>query len=598
MFSVVVPGTAAMMYYGMEYGAARVRNVEREARMRFLATSISYAVRNYVVMGGNEIIGEVVAEALNKNIGPEVMVTKALVSDSDGTELYLYNDPPPEPLRVESVTAAVENDEGGEKTRLGSVRLEYYTRDSLENEKTHQIITIGNTLAGMFQVFYRNKALFQAKELMDTVRQDRNILYCHITGNNNLLHFSYRARGAGVEKNMTAERLRMSLSVNHARPIIIQDVAATQQYGKVIEASILIEQGNKKLGVVRIGYSLKSWTERVMRQRLIMSLLIAGLTALSLGFSFALARGISSPIIRLTRVARNAAGIAPRAEIDFADAERDVDEIAASFETIAAKLRNRNDEVGDLAVSFSSLILSLQHRVRELRQFYGKACQADRLFAMGQLSAGIAHEINNPLAIISTYVQLIGKRHDIDDELKGEISIIYEEINRIAEKVGDLMTFAQDSAIKPEKADLHDIARKTLHMMRHQFTKRSIEVVENFGSEPIFVNADQNKVKQVILNIALNALQSMDDGGAITLVSCADAGGGTASLSIKDSGYGISAEDLPRIFDPFFTRRKIGEGTGLGLAISYSIIKAHGGDIEVFSEAGNGAEFVIRLPVA
>lgn len=596
LLTAAVPGTAALMYFGMEYGSSRIRNVERDARMHFLATSIAFAVRNYVVMGGDKIISDVVAEALNKNIGPELIVTKVAVTGASGQTIYTYDDPPPGPRKVNNISAPIENEEQGVKTVLGNVRLEYYSRDPAEYEKTHQIITIGNTLAAMFQVFYRNKALFQAKELMDTVRNDRNVLYCYINGEKGRTHFSYRRVRAGDVRSMTRHGQEQSLSVNHARPISIQDIAAPPRYGKVIEVAILIEQDNQKLGVVRIGYSLKSWLERVQRQRLYMSLTISGLMALSLALSLLLSRGVSSPIVKLTRVARESAGFSTGGEIDFTDAERDVDRIASSFENIASRLKRRNDEIGDLADSFSSLLSELKRRVGELRHFYAKVNQADRLFAMGQLAAGIAHEINNPLAIISTYVQIIGKRSDIDDEVKKEIGIIYEEINRIAEKVSDLMNFAQEGELKSERGDLNELVSRTLKMMRHQFSKKSIAVVEDYAPGELLVDVDRNKIRQVMLNLLINALQSMESG--TLTVKTARAEDGCASVRVTDTGCGISPEDMPRIFDPFFTKRKVGEGTGLGLAISYSIMQSHGGTIEVESEPGKGASFIVKLPCA
>jgi len=602
VFSLLVLATALMMYYGVELRTERVREAHSSESMSFIVDSISFGIRNYVVTADSDLIGQVVGEVLNKTIDPEIVVTSVLVKNIDGETVYEFKNPPAEHAQIYPVETEIihENRDTGDKTPIGSIRLEYFARDPADSEKTRQVITIGHTIGSMFQVFYRNKTLFQAKELLDTMKQDPNIVYCRITGKNNEEHFRYPEQENPLQDRITQEHVRRALSVNHATPLVIQDITETARYGKVIEVSILIEQGEDKLGVVRIGYAMKDWTRKIGRTRQNVTLIIVGFTLLAMALSWYLSRSVARPLTRLSDVARSVAAEAPRRDIDITDAEEDIQKLEASFEAIATRLRTRRDEVGDLAESFSRMIRSLRHRVRELKQFYQKMGQADRLFAMGQLSAGIAHEINNPLAIISTYVQLMEKRSDLDEELQKEIRIMSEEIQRIAGKVSDLLSFAQDSEVRFAQADVHDLVRRTLSLVRHRLEKRNIKMVLDFCSEePLYAEIDANKIKQVVLNLGLNAMQAMDEqGGTLTLSTQMDEDTREVLLHVSDTGCGIAEPDLPHIFDPFFTRRRTGEGTGLGLAISYSIVQAHRGDITVRSEPGQGATFTVRLPSA
>ena len=600
IFSLLVLATAVMMYWGVELRKERVLDTQRRERLEFLVNSISLGIQNYVASGDEDLIRQVVFEALNKNVNPEIVVTGCTITNKEGKKVFEYK----MPWRVkaqatENISADVvsESGETGQKTVIGAIRLTYQTRDAEESEKTRQIITIGNTIGSMFQVFYRNNMFFQAKELVETVEQDSNILYCYIIGLENEAHFTYPEGGSKLEKRVTPAQRKRALSVNHANPIVIQDIAKTARHGRVIEVSILIEEGAEKLGVVRIGYSLKEWSDKIADARRNVTLIIIGMTMLALALSFYLSRSISRPITRLKDVARSVSEEAPQRNIDLDDAEADVEKIEASFHAIADRLRSRRDEVGDLAESFSQMISSLRHRIKELKQFYQKMGQADRLFAMGQLSAGIAHEINNPLAIISTYAQIIEKRKDLDDELRKEVSIMREEIQRIAGKVGDLLSFAQESEVSLTQADLHNLIRRTLSLLNHRFKKQNIEVVERFcETDPLPVHMDENKIKQVILNLSLNALQAMEDGGRLTFSTDIAEDGQSVHFRVRDTGYGIPERDQPHIFDPFFTRRRTGQGTGLGLAISYNIVKAHGGEIDVKSSVDAGTEFIVSLP--
>lgn len=602
VFSLLVLGTALMMYFGVQMRSERLRQAYRAESMRFVVSAISFGIRNYVVTDDADLIGQVVSETLNKTMDPAIVITRVHVRNADHEPVYDYLNPQISKEATKAVSSEIihENSETGEQTPIGVIRLEYFARDAAETDKTRQIITIGQTIGSMFQVFYRNKTLFQASELISAMKQDPDIMYCRITGKDNVEHFRYPEKPGPVETHITAEHARRALAVSHASPLVIQNITETGRAGKIIEVSMLIEQGDEKMGVVRIGYSMKDWTRRIESTRRNVSLIIVGLTLLAMGLSWYLSRSVARPLARLSDVARSVAAEAPRREIRISDAEEDIAKLEASFEAIAARMRTRRDEVGDLAESFSRMIRSLRHRVRELKQFYQKIGQADRLFAMGQLSAGIAHEINNPLAIISTYVQIMEKRTDLDDELKNEIRIMGEEIQRIAGKVSDLLSFAQDSEARFAQADLHELARDTLSLMRYRLEKRGITLAMDFCSDgPLYAEIDANKIKQVVLNLCLNAMQAMDErGGTLTIGTGTDPDTGHVLLTVSDTGGGIAEYDLPRIFDPFFTRRRTGEGTGLGLAITYNIVQAHGGDIEAHSEPGKGAAFIVRLPAA
>ena len=229
---------------------------------------------------------------------------------------------------------------------------------------------------------------------------------------------------------------------------------------------------------------------------------------------------------------------------------------------------------------------------KEQRERYRRMLRADRLATIGELAAGAAHEIRNPLTAIKSSLQYMeGKgREDRDKNL---LRTALEETTRIDEILSGLLSFARPSEPKKTRFDLLELIEETLTLVVYQARASKVAVRRSFPESPVPTSGDRGQLKQLFLNVFLNGLQAMSGGGGLD-VEVLSPEGRKAVVRISDTGVGISDENLERIFDPFFTTKK--GGTGLGLSICYGIIKSHGGEIEIKSRLGEGTQVTISLP--
>ncbi len=223
--------------------------------------------------------------------------------------------------------------------------------------------------------------------------------------------------------------------------------------------------------------------------------------------------------------------------------------------------------------------------------------QADKLASIGQLAAGVAHEINNPLGIILGYTQLLIREEPEGTERYEDLKTIERHTRACKTIVEDLLSFARRSPTRKEPASLHDIITEVLSVARHNLEMRRIEIELHFDPEVPALVLDKDKMRQVFMNLIMNAQQAIGKEGRISIQTSLDADRRHVRVSVADTGVGINPRDLPRIFDPFFTTKSPGEGTGLGLSVSYGIVKDHGGEILVESEPGKGSVFTVLLPL-
>ena len=223
--------------------------------------------------------------------------------------------------------------------------------------------------------------------------------------------------------------------------------------------------------------------------------------------------------------------------------------------------------------------------------------QADKLASIGQLSAGIAHEINNPLGIILGYTQLLIRNEPSESETHQDLKTIEKHVRNCKTIVGDLLNFARTSAPKEDLIRIDTAIKDVLKFVQQHADLDRIDIHMDFDSTVPPMMLDEKKIKQVFMNLIINASHALSSTGKLTLSSHLTSDGRKVIITVKDSGHGIEKKNISRIFDPFFTTKPTGEGTGLGLSVSYGIIKNHGGDIRVKSKAGEGSTFTIILPV-
>ena len=226
-----------------------------------------------------------------------------------------------------------------------------------------------------------------------------------------------------------------------------------------------------------------------------------------------------------------------------------------------------------------------------------RVAQSERLASIGVLAAGVAHEINNPLGGILALTSLALEDLPADDPGRENLQEVVRQTRRCSEIVRHLLEFSRQHAVSAEEVDVNRLLEKTLGLLERQSIFHNVRVERELAAELPRVLADPSQLQQVFMNILMNAVQAMDERGALTLGSHHDAARGEVVLTFRDTGCGIPADRIDRIFDPFFTTNRGGQGTGLGLSIAYGIVTRHHGTIAVESREGAGTTFTIRLPV-
>lgn len=283
-------------------------------------------------------------------------------------------------------------------------------------------------------------------------------------------------------------------------------------------------------------------------------------------------RSISRPLQRLTVAA-----------VKVADGEYGTE----------ADLRKSNDEIGLLAESFNEMSRKMLSDIEELQKLNEQLIRTEKLAALGTLSAGVAHEVNNPLASISSLIQMIERNGGVDESTSEKLSLIQTQISRIKSVTKDMMDFARARPAARALVDINDVIRTGLRLAGFDRQFQKLDVSAEFDPSLPRVFADSDQLQQVFLNLLLNARDAMPDGGNLLVATKGTAAG--VEVLIGDTGPGIVEKDLKKIFDPFFTTKSSGRGTGLGLAVCYGIVTAHGGSIEAESSP-EGTRFVIALP--
>ena len=273
-----------------------------------------------------------------------------------------------------------------------------------------------------------------------------------------------------------------------------------------------------------------------------------------------------------------------------------------------------HDEMGTLANVMNEMTLGLKkshyqleewgrtlegkvaERTHELEQMQAQLVRSEKLASLGELVAGIAHEINNPLTGILVFSSLIKNDSRLDPVLIKDLDTVIQETERCATIVKGLLDFARETVPQKTWSSLNDILEASLALVKNQALFQNISIIRDFSEEIPAILADPNQLEQVFINMLLNAGHAMIAGGTLRITTTLNRENNGVMAEIADTGCGIPEEYLAKIFDPFFTTKE-SSGTGLGLSVSYGIINSHGGTIEVESAVGIGTTFTIKLPI-
>jgi len=263
------------------------------------------------------------------------------------------------------------------------------------------------------------------------------------------------------------------------------------------------------------------------------------------------------------------------------------------------------DEFGDLSRDFNQMTERLQMSrrkleltVQSLQDTRARLVQSEKLSAVGEFIAGVAHELNNPLTIMVGFAQML-EESELADEHREELQQICQSAERCHKVVQNLLGFARQRPPERTAVDVNVVLETTVTYMNYELRTSNIRIEKSFGQELPAVLADPHQLQQIFLNIVNNARQAMVEArieGIIRFTTSSQPGG--VRIMIEDTGPGIPPEHIEKLFDPFFTTKAQGQGTGLGLSVSYGLIKEHDGDIHVSSRVGEGTCFTIELPAA
>jgi len=347
------------------------------------------------------------------------------------------------------------------------------------------------------------------------------------------------------------------------------------------------------LGVLDTTISLEDFQRE--KAQIYKQMLISGVISviiLSLLLSLLLTRFVNRPIRKLLAATKTAA----HGNLDQTVSIRSHDELgelSGSFNNMISELKRSRDAIEEWTQT-------LEHRVRErtqeLQQVQDQLIRAGKMAALGELAAGVAHEINNPLTGVLTFSSLMLKKVDENNPWKKDLENIVQQTTRCRNIVRGLLDFARQRKPDKKEWDIHTLIDRTVTLVENQARFQNIKIVKEFKTDIGMLFVDGDQIQQVFMNIIINAADAMaGDGGTLTIKT--NMKDGTAEVSFTDTGCGMPKEHLSKLFAPFFTTKETGKGTGLGLAISYGIIQSHNGEIDVESEVGKGSTFRIRLPI-
>lgn len=264
-------------------------------------------------------------------------------------------------------------------------------------------------------------------------------------------------------------------------------------------------------------------------------------------------------------------------------------------EMSAAIIYDDNDNESATMAIYNDLRekLEIEKKLQEARK---QLAQSEKMASLGQLAAGVAHEINNPLTGILMYASMILEQMGENSPQHQDVECIIEDVNRCKEIVKSLLVYSRNTDSQRHITDVNDLVEQSFRLTRDQKIFRNIHIEKQLSDAMMLINVDTNKLNQVIINLVINAADAMDGRGTLTVRTYRDKSARKVYLEISDTGCGIPEENLSRIFDPFFSSKPRDKSTGLGLSIAYGIVEEHEGHISVKHTDPEGTTFLIELP--
>jgi two-component system NtrC family sensor kinase len=453
-----------------------------------------------------------------------------------------------------------------------------YQRGQMESALEDNILIISNTIERSLSNAMLDGKSREVQHILEAVGTYHNIKDVRIFSPNGVILKSSKRWQIGRKVDASTEK--WFVEGKFKRPIKRRDQGIFSVLFPIdnSEQCMPCHGAKAKLnGILAVDVSMAQTQEKVGELSKTMVLWAFGITAtLAIFLSLFLTRYVSNPIQDLIVTMEQAErGLEARAQV------------------------SSGDDIGRLAEAFNSLLSKLERARRRVERYhYEQMKRADRLASIGEMAAGIAHEIKNPLAGIAGVIQVLKRDLSATDPNRAVLDEVLSQVERMDKAVRNLLTFARPPEPRMTLVDINELVSKLMDFLTPQFTKGHIAAERRLaGGLPLLV-LDPDLMQQALLNILLNAIKAMPQGGRIlveTRVEGAAPGSrGTIKIAVSDSGQGITPENLGRIFSPFFTTRQ--QGTGLGLSITQRIVEQHNGGISVQSTPMKGSTFIITLP--
>lgn len=352
------------------------------------------------------------------------------------------------------------------------------------------------------------------------------------------------------------------------------------------------------VGALYVGMPERPLMQLRSQVNIIFSCVLLFLTMIGIGLSAWIGSNMTRPVRALADGARRITAGENLPDIQV-DGDDEIAELADEFNIMKHRLAVREEENRALNRTLEQKVVErtaqLEEKNQQLLAAQKELAESERLAAVGMLASGVAHEINNPLAIIRGNAELLEMLADADTPNNEEVETIIRQTDRIERIVRNLLTFSRSGTKWLSFFSLGNLLDDILNQIGHQIPLEEYTVARNYRDVEIEVEGDEDQLRQVFTNLIVNGLQAMEGRGMLTVEAAVDMEHHQASVVITDNGPGISPERREKIFTPFFTTKR--DGTGLGLAISYGIVKDHGGEIRISGEEGTGAIFTVILPI-
>jgi len=451
-------------------------------------------------------------------------------------------------------------------------------------ERVHQMIVEVGNMKGMERIRLFNKrgevkSSTVFTEMGTVFGADRGVCStCHISEGETLTAPDADGRTRLIEETEGRTSLR------HIRGIYNLPVCST--------ADCHVHPADTKvLGVLEVQMSLDNLrTVTSSFQNYLMVFIVSLLTMLAICLYSTTDLFINRPLSRLLEHTRRLAS--GKLDVEIRDVKQDeIGELAQSFNLMTKSLLKTRTELLQMTEGLEATVVD---RTRKIEQMQQELIHSEKMASLGELVAGIAHEINNPLTGIMVFTAMTIEKSELPEGVREDLRIVLGETQRCADIVKGLLEFSRESLPTKQEVDVNGLIEATFALLERQVAFLNITIEKEYAGHLPLIHADPTQLKQVVMNMLVNASQAMEQGGTLAVATrVVDAG--VVEISIVDTGCGISRDRLKNIFDPFYTTKK--QGTGLGLSVSYGIVQNHGGSIDVESEVGVGTTFLIRLPV-